>query len=82
MGCRRDCNTGDWREDAALSAPGAQAPGLYPQEVLAAGVISRSSAEEDGRPEAERRLARPAGLEPAAPGLEGRCSIRLSYGRS
>ena len=27
-------------------------------------------------------LARPAGLEPAAPGLEGRCSIRLSYGRS
>ena len=26
-------------------------------------------------------LARPAGLEPAAPGLEGRCSIRLSYGR-
>ena len=28
-----------------------------------------------------RRLARPAGLEPATPGLEGRCSIRLSYGR-
>ena len=26
-------------------------------------------------------LARPAGLEPAAPGLEGRCSIQLSYGR-
>ncbi len=26
-------------------------------------------------------FARPAGLEPATPGLEGRCSIRLSYGR-
>ena len=26
-------------------------------------------------------LARPAGLEPATPDLEGRCSIQMSYGR-
>ncbi len=28
------------------------------------------------------REARPAGLEPATPGLEGRCSVHLSYGRT
>ncbi len=28
-----------------------------------------------------QKMVRPAGLEPTTPGLEGRCSIQLSYGR-
>ena len=28
-----------------------------------------------------RKVARPAGFEPATPGLEGQCSLQLSYGR-
>ena len=32
--------------------------------------------------DAKRKLVRPAGLEPATPGLGNRCSILLSYGRA
>ena len=32
--------------------------------------------------ELSRKMARPAGFEPATPGLEVPCSIQLSYGRT
>jgi hypothetical protein len=43
-------------------------------------IVSRHRLSTNCQPTGEK-VARPAGLEPATPGLEGRCSIQLSYGR-
>ncbi len=51
-------------------------PGLYQLSYS----HHRSISLKPGYAAREQLLARPTGLEPVTPGLEGRCSIRLSYG--
>jgi hypothetical protein len=41
----------------------------------------RQTGRRPGVADSRSELARPEGLEPSTPGLEGRCSIQLSYGR-
>ncbi len=57
-----------------------QAKGLVPRR--GEREARRRVTEDVRRVPTAKRLARPEGLEPSTPGLEGRCSIQLSYGRT
>ena len=66
---------GKWRKTNSRDS-GANSPD---RSLFSICVRHRSGARSKSADSLEK--ARPAGLEPATPGLEGRCSIQLSYGR-
>ncbi len=59
-------------------------PSEYVTQVLppAKSAAPRDTRAQENSTDSETcEMVRPAGLEPTTPGLEGRCSIQLSYGR-
>ena len=67
---------GERREPSLVPGPRKDA------EPLAASDASRRASRAlSGAATSRSEVARPEGLEPSTPGLEGRCSIQLSYGR-
>ena len=68
-----------------MSTPGGKSPGRANARPAGLGLRepqAKQTQETAGRDHlAESEVVRPAGLEPAAYGFEGRRSIQLSYGR-